>query len=156
MPRGKISKIKPFEKLLIVMSSGKPMTFQDIDAVLGNDIYMYRISTYIYEIKVRANGVIKTVKDGRTVVSYQLTNVAEVKKFMDRTGLSKSGFVPGQNILVPTKAKVALAKQKAQVKKSKKVQKLADLSATPVVSAPTPVATDEVVVTEVTDAATAQ
>jgi len=156
MPRGKSSKIKPYEKLLLVMSSGKPMSVEDINAVLGNDIHMYRISTYIYEIKVKADGVIKTVKEGRNVLSYQLTNPAEVKKFMDRTGLSKSDFVPGQNILAPTKAKVALAKQKAQAKKSKKVQKLADLSATPVVSAPTPVATDEVVVTEVTDAATAQ
>lgn len=155
MPRGKSSKIKPYEKLLLVMSSGKPMSVEDINAVLGNDIHMYRISTYIYEIKVKADGVIKTVKEGRNVLSYQLTNPAEVKKFMDRTGLSKSGFVPGQNILAPTKAKIAIVKQKVQAKKSKKVQKLADLSAAPVAT-PTPVATDEVVVTEVTEAATAQ
>lgn len=157
MPRGKSSKVKPYEKLLIVMSSGKPVTIEEIDATLGKEIHMYRLSTYIYEIKVKADGVIKTVKNGRQVVSYQLTNAAEVKKFMERTGLSKANFVPGQTAVAPSQAKAFFAKQKAQKKSSKKsVKKLDDLAATPVVSAPTPVVAEEMQVTEVTDAATAQ
>lgn len=156
MPRGKSSKVKPYEKLLIVMSSGKPVTIEEIDATLGKEIHMYRLSTYIYEIKVKADGVIKTVKDGRTVLSYQLMNAAEVKKFMDRTGLTKANFVPGQTAVAPSQAKAFFAKQKTQKKSRKTVKKLDDLAATPVVSAPAPVVAEEMVVTEVTDAATAQ
>lgn len=155
MPRGKSTKVKPYEKLMFVMSSGNPVTIEEIEATLGKEIHMYRLSTYIYEIKVKADGVIKTVKNGRQVVSYQLINADEVKKFMDRTGLTKSNFVPGQTAVTPSQAKAFFAKQKSQKKTRKVVQKLEDLSATPVVSVPAPV-TDEVVVTEVTEAATAQ
>lgn len=161
MPRGKSSKIKPFEKLLVVMASGKPFSVEELESLVGNDIYMYRISTYIYEIKVRAGGVIKTVKDGRSVVSYQLTNVSEIEKYMKRTGLVNTNFVPGQNTLAPSVAKIVLEKKKQpkqpkqpakppkKPKKTKKsVNKLTDLSATPV----TPVApvVEEMQVTEVT------
>lgn len=160
MPRGKSSKIKPFEKLLVVMATGKPFSVEELESLVGNDIYMYRISTYIYEIKVRAGGVIKTVKDGRTVVSYQLTNVDEIKKYMVRTGLVNANFVPGQNTLAPSVAKIVLekkkqpkkpAKQPKQPKKTKSVNKLTDLSAAPVTPA-APVV-EEMQVTEVTTTA---
>lgn len=161
MPRGKSSKIKPFEKLLVVMASGKPFSVEELESLVGNDIYMYRISTYIYEIKVRAGGVIKTVKDGRSVVSYQLTNVDEIKKYMNRTGLVNTNFVPGQNTLAPSVAKIVLEKKKQpkqpakppkKPKKTKKsVSKLTDLSAAPV--APAAPVVEEMQVTEVTTTA---
>lgn len=114
MPRGKSSKLKPFEKLLTIMVSGKPVTIEEIDATLGKEIYMYRLSTYMWHIKVHANGVVKAIKDGRKVTAYQIVNVDEVKKFLDRTGVSKAGFVPGA------------------VEKKPSISKLADLKATPV------------------------
>ena len=114
MARGKSVKLKPFEKLLTIMVSGKPVTVEEIDATLGKEIYMYRLSTYMWHIKTMANGVVKAIKDGRRVTAYQLINVEDIKKYLDMTGISKSGFTPGS------------------VEKKPSISKLADLKATPV------------------------
>ena len=103
----KTIKLKPFEKLLTVMVSGKPVTIEEIDATLGNEIYMYRLSTYIWHIKTFANGVVKAIKDGRKVTAYQIVNVKEVKEYMDRAGVTKANFVPGQVTKKPSIAKLA-------------------------------------------------
>ena len=87
-------KLKPFQKLLTVMISGKEVSKEQIDALLGKEIQMYRISTYMWHIKTNANGIIKVVKDGRKVTGYQLVNVAEVKDYMKRVGVLDSGFTP--------------------------------------------------------------
>ena len=78
MARGKSTKLKPFQKLLTVLQSGKPVTIDEIDATLGKEIYMYRLSTYMWHIKTQANGVVKAIKDGRKVTAYQIVNVADV------------------------------------------------------------------------------
>lgn len=120
----KKTKLKPFQKLLTIMISGKQVTKDEIQSLLGKEIMMYRISTYMWHIKTHANGVVKTIKDGRKVVGYQICNVDEVKQYMKRND-------------VPTTY----------------VSKLADLKAAPVektVEAPV-VASDELEVTEVTE-----
>jgi hypothetical protein len=78
----KQKKLKPFEKLLTVMISGEPVSKETIETLLGKEIFMYRISTYMWHIKTFANGVVKTHKDGRKAVAYQIVNVDEVKKYM--------------------------------------------------------------------------
>ena len=115
MARGKSTKLKPFQKLLTVMISGKPVTVNEIETLLGKEIYMYRLSTYMWHIKTNANGVIKPVKEGRKCVAYQLCNVKEVKEYMDRVGITKSGYAPGAAEKAPSTAK--------------SVKKLADLGA---------------------------
>lgn len=77
-------KLKPFEKLLTIMISGKPVMKDEMNALLGKEIFMYRVSTYMWHIKTIANGVVKPVKDGRKVVGYQICNVDEVKDYMKR------------------------------------------------------------------------
>ena len=99
------------------MVTGKPVTVEEIDATLGKEIYMYRLSTYMWHIKTMANGVVRAIKDGRRVTAYQLVNVEDIKKYLDMTGVSKSGFVPGA------------------VEKKPSISKLADLKATPVTPA---------------------
>jgi hypothetical protein len=113
----KAIKLKPFQKLLTVMISGKPTTVEEIGALLGKEIQMYRLSTYIWHIKTNADGVVKAIKDGRKVTAYQIVNVPDVKKYMDRVGITKSGFVAGTPVVAPKVAKVT---------------KLKDLAATPV------------------------
>ena len=133
----KAIKLKPFQKLLTVMIGGKPTTVEEIDALLGKEIQMYRLSTYIWHIKTNADGVVKAIKDGRKVTAYQIVNVSDVKKYMDRVGITKSGFVAGTPAVAP---------------KAAKVTKLKDLAATPVttpVVETAPVA-ETLVVTEVT------
>jgi hypothetical protein len=71
------------------MISGNVVTREEIDTLLGKEIQMYRISTYMWHIKTNpsANGAIKVVKDGRKVVGYQLINIAEMKEYMKRVGI---------------------------------------------------------------------
>ena len=123
MARGKSEKVAPFQNLLTVM-------------VLGKEIHMYRLSTYMWHIKTNANGVVKVIKEGRKAVAYQIMNPDEIKKYLSLTGVSKSGFTPGKTTKVT------------------KVTKLADLNATPVVAPKVEVkaepVSEELTVTEVT------
>ena len=91
----KTMKLKPFQKLLTLMISGKPVTIEEIDTLLGKEIYMYRLSTYIWHIKTVANGVVKAIKTGRKVTAYQVMNVDQVKEYMTRVGVTGSGYTPG-------------------------------------------------------------
>ena len=146
MARGKSNKLAPFQKLLTIMISGKPVSLDEIDALLGKEIYMYRISTYMWHIKTNANGVIKAIKDGRKVTGYQLMNVSEVKKYMDTVGINKTGFQPGKVEKKPSISKLAdlKAKPAAKAKKAKpaKVEAVVEVIETP---------TDEITVTEITE-----
>lgn len=89
MPRGPSTKLKPFQKVLTVMISGKPVTIEEFETLLGQEIQMYRISTYMWHIKTIANGVIRPIKDGRQVTAYQLVNVNEMLKYMHRVGIKQ-------------------------------------------------------------------
>lgn len=87
-------KLQCYEKLLLAcLLSGKPVTKEEISAVLGSEIYMYRISTYVYEIKTFVNGIVKVFKEGRKVTAYQLMNVEDVKTYLRRSGVLESGYV---------------------------------------------------------------
>jgi len=123
MARGKSTKLKPFQKLLTIMQSGKPVTIEEIDATLGKDIYMYRLSTYMWHIKTQANGVVKAIKDGRKVTAYQIVNVANVKEYMKRAGVTSANFIPGQATKKTSVAKLADLKAKpVKVAKPAKVK----------------------------------
>lgn len=89
MPRGPSTKAKPFQKILTIMLSGKPVSIEEIQALLGNEIKMYRLSTYMWHIKTVANGIIRPTKDGRNVVSYQLINVNEMRDYLRRVGVQQ-------------------------------------------------------------------
>jgi hypothetical protein len=139
MARGKSDKLAPFQKLMTIMATGKPVTVDEIDATLGKEIHMYRLSTYIWLMKTNANAVVKAIKDGRKITAYQIINVDETKEYLKRTGVTASGFQPGQSTKI--------------VKGSKKttpVAKLKDLKAEPVAEV-TETTEDEMVVTEVTE-----
>jgi len=58
----KTVKLKPFQKLLTIMISGNAVTREEIDTLLGKEIYMYRISTYMWHIKTNANGIIRITR----------------------------------------------------------------------------------------------
>lgn len=112
MARGKSTKLKPFQKLLTIMQSGKPVTIEEIDKTLGKEIYMYRLSTYMWHIKTQANGVVKAIKDGRKVTAYQIVNAAEVKEYMKRAGVDAKNFTPGATAKKPSIAKLSDLKAK--------------------------------------------
>jgi hypothetical protein len=119
MARGKSKNPKTFEKILMVLVNGGVITKEQIEATIGYK-HMYRISTELWKIKTRG-GVIKTVKDGRKTVGYELNNVKEMMKY-----LSDRGFSSTQISDTPVASTVSAPK----VKKTKeKVAKLSDLNA---------------------------
>ena len=142
MARGKSNKLAPFQKLLLVMQTGKPVTVDEIDSTLGKEIHMYRLSTYVWLMKTNANAVVKAIKTGRKITAYQVVNVGEVKEYLKRTGVSSAGFTPGQATKIVKKAKSAPVV-------AAPVQKLEDLKAEPVVKEVT--ASDDIEVTEITE-----
>jgi hypothetical protein len=129
--RSKQSKPQQFEKILTVMLSGKAVTKEEIEKTVPG-IETYRMSTYIWNMKM-AGAVVKTVKDGRKVSAYQLMNVDEMKKYIDKRNKDFA------NATQPKVAKVA---------KAPKVKKLNDLQADPVVEE---VTVEEMQITEVTE-----
>lgn len=136
MARGKSDKVAPFQKLMYVMADGKAVTVEEIDATLGKEIHMYRLSTYIWLMKTNANAIVKVIKNGRKITAYQVVNVAEVKEYLKRNGVTAASLGQGNKI---TKAKTK--------KTTAPVAKLADLKAKPVKEV-----TEEVLeVTEVTE-----
>ena len=132
MARGKSTKLKPFQKLLTVLQSGKPVTIDEIDATLGKEIYMYRLSTYMWHIKTQANGVVKAIKDGRKVTAYQIVNAADVKEYMKRAGITSANFTPGQTTKKPSVAKIADLQAKPVKVAKPKAAKPAKVKAEPV------------------------
>lgn len=103
----KTVKLKPYQKVLTLMISGNPVTREEIQSLLGDEIYMYRISTYMWHIKTIANGIIRINKSGRKVISYQLVNVDEIKEYMRRTGTLNTNYTPGDMVKKPSLSKLA-------------------------------------------------
>ena len=136
MARGKSDKVAPFQKLMLVMATGKAVTVDEIAATLGNEIHMYRLSTYIWLMKTNANAIVKVIKNGRKITAYQIVNVDEVKQYLKRNGVTEASLGQGTKITKP---------------KTKPVAKLADLNAQPVVEETTAEVEDEITVTEVTE-----
>ena len=137
MARGKSDKVAPFQKLMLVMASGKAVTVEEIDATLGKEIHMYRLSTYIWLMKTNANAVVKVIKNGRKITAYQIVNIDEVKQYLKRNGVTTASLGQGTKV---TKAKT----------KTAPVAKLADLKAEPVAEVVT-AEVEDLEVTEVTE-----
>lgn len=140
----KVTKLQPFEKLLTVLVSGEQVSKREIDEKLGTEIYMYRISTYIWHIKKFSGGVVKSIKDGRNVVAYQITNPETVRKYMAENNVTQSGV--GVKTRKPSTSKLS------RVSVLPPVTKLKDLQSAPtVVEEVTVAAVDEMEVTEIVD-----
>lgn len=122
--------LRPFQKILKLMLNGEPIKKADMPKIFGEDFLMYKMSSYILDIKIYSGSPVRVIKDGRNVVAYQLVDPAKGKKYLDKIGKL--------NVDVP------------------EITKLADLKAEPEVKpVDTVVAetTDNLVVTEVTETA---
>jgi len=75
-----MAKIRPHNKLIALLRDGKVHTVASIESHFETDekmkSLMYRLSTYIYDIRKYEQGIIKVAKDGRKVVAYQLINAS--------------------------------------------------------------------------------
>jgi hypothetical protein len=77
----KSKKIQPHNKIAQVLMSGKMTSVSDIAESFKLDDkmnkVMYRLSTYIYDIRKYEQGIVKVEKSGRKVTGYQLLNTHE-------------------------------------------------------------------------------
>ena len=76
-----MSKLKFHNKIATILRSGNVVTVDEIKQCFANDDHslglLYRLSTYIYDIKKFENGIVKVFKNGRNVTAYQLMNARE-------------------------------------------------------------------------------
>ena len=84
MSRSKSAKPVRWERLLMVLANGGVITKSQIEHTMKYKA-MYRIPTELWKLKNRG-AVIKSYKDGRDVVGYELVNVAEMKKLLTQRG----------------------------------------------------------------------
>lgn len=87
--RGTSKSLKKYEKLLLLLSNGKPVTVQEIQSRLGSELEMYRLSNYIWNIKDKASGVVRAIRDGKHVTAYQLMNIEDTNLYLHKTNAYK-------------------------------------------------------------------
>lgn len=76
-------RLSAWEKIFIDISSGDPVSKDYFNAKLGK--LSYKISSYILEIKIQSDAVIRPTRDGKKVIAYQLMNPdAAINYFANR------------------------------------------------------------------------
>lgn len=107
MARTKSTKPVRKERLLQVLTNGGVITKKQIEDTMKYKA-MYRISTELWKLK-NMGAVVKSHKDGRNVIGYELINVDEMKALLKKLGFDTLPLVT----------------------ESKAVQSLGDLKAAP-------------------------
>jgi hypothetical protein len=138
MYAGKKSSLLQWEKVLVVMLNGQPVNKDTLFQLKEMaDVPMYRMSSYIYNVKL-AGGVVKVIKNGRKVESYQLINVKHMEKYLanrEKTFTKATTKTKAPKAVKPTKTKTKTAQVEkvtepapiTKVPKVAKVKKLVDL-----------------------------
>ena len=69
-----MAKVKQFEKVLKILQDASPeeVSKETLAAALGTDVAMYRISTYIWEVRKQTGVPVEAVKDGRRVTGFKI------------------------------------------------------------------------------------
>jgi hypothetical protein len=78
--------LRPFQKILSIMLNGQPINKKDMTKIFGEDFLMYKMSSYILDIKIFSGSPVRVIKDGRKVVSYQLIDVEKGKEYLRNIG----------------------------------------------------------------------
>lgn len=92
MARSKSGKPVRSDRLLMVLCNGGKVSLKEIEDTMDYH-NMYRISCEVYCIKLNG-GIVKTHKDGRKVVGYELVNAQEmIDKMLTPKGFSVTPIV---------------------------------------------------------------
>ena len=105
------------ERLLQVLANGGVITKRQIELTMQYQA-MYRIPTELWKLK-KMGAIVKSHKEGRTVVGYELPNVDEMKKLLTKSGFDVLPLVSDENdvkALSDLNAKPAKAKAAKPVK----------------------------------------
>jgi hypothetical protein len=86
MPRGKSSKPRQAEKMLLAMLDGHEVSLPELETTLGSHIALYRLSVYLWNLK-KIGATIKRNTVNRKLVSIQLINTEEMTTYARSRGL---------------------------------------------------------------------
>jgi DNA/RNA endonuclease G (NUC1) len=113
MSRTKSNKPVRKERLLMVLTNGGVITKKQIEDTMQYKA-MYRIPTELWKLK-NMGAVIRSHKDGRTVIGYELMNVDEMKALLKAEGFDTLPLVTDSSIkkLGDLKAKKSSVKVEA-------------------------------------------
>ena len=143
MSRTKAGVLTPFQKLLWILQDGNLVSKDEIETKLVNDIHVYRLSTYVWDIKHYTNCIVKVEKQGRTVIGYQIVNPDVAKAYLSTLGVDS--FTPGQSTLKPSTSKYAMKPVKSLASLKAKPAKTKAAKPAKVAAPVAPVIEDEVV-----------
>ena len=86
------------ERLLMVLTNGGVITKKQIEDTMQYKA-MYRIPTELWKLK-NLGAVIRSHKDGRTVIGYELLNVDEMKALLKAEGFETIPLVIHNGVVV--------------------------------------------------------
>lgn len=76
-----MAKSNRWQKAVIVLSQGGVFSAEKLCKEMGYDC-VYRVSNVLLDTKIFAGAIIKSVRDGRKVVGYELVNIDEMKQLI--------------------------------------------------------------------------
>lgn len=86
MVRGPSKKPRQAEKLLLVLLDGREVQMAEVQTTLGGVIEVYRLSTYLWCLKMMGAEITK-FKKNRKIVAIQLTNTDAMVEYARSRGL---------------------------------------------------------------------
>jgi hypothetical protein len=122
MSRTKTNKPVRKERLLMILTNGGVITKKQIEDTMQYKA-MYRIPTELWKLK-NMGAVIRSHKDGRTVIGYELLNVDEMKALLKAEGFDTIPLVIHNGVVVD-----GGARKRAQDAIDASIKKLGDLKA---------------------------
>ena len=109
-----MAKSNRWQKAIVVLSQGGVFSAEKLCEEMEYDC-VYRVSNVLLDTKIFAGAIIKSVRDGRKVVGYELVNIDEMKQL-----IASGAFASSANKAV---AKPKTATVKTVVAKAPKVTK---------------------------------
>ena len=115
-----MSKSNRWQKAIVVLSQGGVFSAEKLCEEMEYDC-VYRVSNVLLDTKIFAGAIIKSVRDGRKVVGYELVNIDEMKQLIASGAFSatatKAVAKPKTTTVKTAVAKTAKATKPVKAKK---------------------------------------
>ena len=112
-----MSKSNRWQKAIVVLTQGGVFSAEKLCEEMEYDC-VYRVSNVLLDTKIFAGAIIKSVRDGRKVVGYELVNIDEMKQLI-ASGAFASSATKAVAKPKTTTVKTAVAKTAKPVKAKK-------------------------------------
>jgi len=112
-----MAKSNRWQKAVVVLSQGGVFSAEKLCEEMEYDC-VYRVSNVLLDTKIFAGAIIKSVRDGRKVVGYELVNIDEMKQLI-ASGAFASSATKAVAKPKTTTVKTAVAKTAKPVKAKK-------------------------------------